>query len=116
MKARDRVYNDLSLGEGTLELGKWLRFFQTFTLFIILTSEASQKKRYNTQCNKIKQPLDPLSFPSNIHTRPHLWQLSGGGGGPDMDLGRSDSVTTAIQLVSFTGFAGPTFPLNATAV
>ena len=30
-----------------------------------------------------KQPLDPLSYPSNLHTRPHLWQISGGGGGPD---------------------------------
>ena len=27
-----------------------------------------------------KQPLDPLSYASNIHTRPHLWQISGGGG------------------------------------
>ena len=32
------------------------------------------------------------------------------------DLGRSVGVTTATQLVWFTGFTGPTFPLTATAV
>ena len=26
--------------------------------------------------NKIKPPQDPLSYPSNIHNRPHLWQIS----------------------------------------
>ena len=26
------------------------------------------------------KPLDPLSYPSNIHIRPHLWQISGGSG------------------------------------
>ena len=29
-----------------------------------------------------KQPLDPLSY-TYIHIRPHLWQISGGGGVPD---------------------------------
>ena len=32
------------------------------------------------------------------------------------DLGRSVGVTTATQLVWFTGFTGPTFPLTTTAV
>ena len=32
------------------------------------------------------------------------------------DLGRSVGVTTATQLVWFTMFTGPTFPLTATAV
>ena len=32
------------------------------------------------------------------------------------DLGRSVGVTTATQLVWFTGFTGPTFPLTANAV
>ena len=33
------------------------------------------------------QPLDPLSYPSNLYTRPHLWQISGGGGsGPPAPL------------------------------
>ena len=32
------------------------------------------------------------------------------------DLGRSVGVTTATQLVWFTGFTGPTFPLTATVV
>ena len=32
------------------------------------------------------------------------------------DLGRSVGVTTATQLVWFTRFTGPTFPLTATAV
>ena len=32
------------------------------------------------------------------------------------DLGRSVGVTTATQLVWFTGFKGPTFPLTTTAV
>ena len=26
--------------------------------------------------------MDPLSYPSNIHIRPHLWQISGGSGPP----------------------------------
>ena len=33
--------------------------------------------------NKRKQPLDPLSYPPNIHTRPYLWQISWGGGCPE---------------------------------
>ena len=56
----------------TLEV---IGIFQILTLCLILASGASQKKLI---IKKSKQPLDPLSYPSNLHTGPHLWQISGG--------------------------------------
>ena len=56
----------------TLEV---IGIFQIFTLCLILASGASQK---NLIIKKLQQPLDPFSYPSNLHTRPHLWQISGG--------------------------------------
>ena len=43
---------------------------------INLEREASQKN----DNNKIKPNFGPLSYPSNIHTRPNLWQISRGEG------------------------------------
>ena len=72
MKARDRVYEDL--GEGTWNL-EVIRIFQTFTLCMILASEASQKK-YN---NKIKTTFGPpLLTNKHPHKTPPLTNLGGG--------------------------------------
>ena len=57
--------------------------FLILTLCLILASGASQK---NLIVKKWKQPLDHLSYPSNLHTGPHLWQISGGGGVQTMPL------------------------------
>ena len=59
----------------TLEV---IGIFQILTLCLILASGASQK---NLIIKKQKPPLNPLSYPSNLHTGPHLWQISVGGGG-----------------------------------
>ena len=51
-----------------------MRIIQAFTLCIILATEASEKKDNN---NNLKQPFNPLFYPSNICTRPNLGQISG---------------------------------------
>ena len=59
---------------------KWLGFIKHL-FYVHNTGERSEpEKNYD---NKIKTTIVPLSYTSNIHTRPHLWQISGGGGGPD---------------------------------
>ena len=37
------------------------------------TGERSEPEKFD-----YKKVLDPLSYPSNLHTGPHLWQISGG--------------------------------------
>ena len=60
--------NALSWEPGIVCITIWVRFSIIYTEKIIII--------------RLKQqPLDPLSYPSNIHTRPQLWQISGGGGG-----------------------------------
>ena len=71
MKPRDRVNNDL--GKDTLELGSDQDFSNMH--FSYNTGERSEPEK------KIKTALDSLSYPSNIDTRPRLWQIPGGGGG-----------------------------------
>ena len=55
----------------TLEV---IRIFQILTVFN--TGERSELEKFDYK--KYKQPLNPLSYPSNLHTGPHLWQISGG--------------------------------------
>ena len=76
MKARDHVYDDLGKRDDVSNL-EGMMIFNIFTPCIILASDASQKN-YN---NEIKQPLDPLSYPLNLHKN-HIRQISGGGGSP----------------------------------
>ena len=59
-------------GKRDLELGSDKDFSNIHSMY-------NKKKNKN----KVKTTLDPLSYPSNINTIPHLWQISGGGGGPD---------------------------------
>ena len=63
MKARDSVYDGRRDNPLNLEL---ILFFYIYTLFN--TGERSEPEK-----KKIKTTFDPLSYPSNIHTRPHLW-------------------------------------------
>ena len=77
MKARDSVYD--VIGEGTLELWSDKYLLNIYSMYNTGERSEPEKKNYN----KIKTPLDPISYASNIHPRPHLWQISGGGGGPD---------------------------------
>ena len=70
MKPRDRVNDDLG-EEMTLWIWKWLGFFQNiYSMYI--TGDESEPENCN---NKIKTTFGPLSYPSNIHTRPPvpLW-------------------------------------------
>ena len=62
-----------------------IRIFQTFTPCecVRLASEESQKKytiKVNTTLalDRCWTPSPTLSYPSNLHTGPHLWQISGG--------------------------------------
>ena len=66
-------------GEGvTLWTWKWFGFFK-YLNYMYDTGERNEPEKI-IKIRKKKQPLDPLSYPSNLHTRPHLWQISGGGG------------------------------------
>ena len=67
MEARDSVYD----GKRPFLNFEVIRIFQIFKLCILLASEVGQKKKIR----KKKQPVDPLSYQLNIHTRPHLWQI-----------------------------------------
>ena len=61
-----------------------IRIFQIFTLLYDTGERSEPEKNIKIRW---KQPFDPLSYPSNLHTRPHLWQISGGGGsGPPPPL------------------------------
>ena len=63
-----------------------------------------QKPLHQQKCQKGKVTTQTTPQKSSIKQRLRT------------DLGRSVGVTTATQLVWFTGFTGPTFPLTATAM
>ena len=91
MNARDGKldsFHNNNLDKGNIEKGwpfhteywTWKYNVCIYVIRLYNTGERSEPKKKLIILVTWKQPIDPLSYSSNLYTRPHLWQISGGGG------------------------------------